>query len=46
MYFLKQKFDVFETFIVFKALVENMSGNKIKVLRTDNVKDYVNKKLK
>ena len=42
VYFLKLKDEVFETFKVFKDLVENMSGNKIKVLRTDNGKDYVN----
>ena len=44
MYFLKQKSEVFETFNVFKALVENMSGNKIKVLRNENGKEYLNKK--
>ena len=34
VYFLKQTYEVFETFKVFKDLVENMnmSGNKIKVL--------------
>ena len=30
---------------MFKDLVENISGNKIKVLRTDNGNDYVNRKL-
>ena len=45
MYFLKQKSEVFEIFKVFKALVENLSGKKIKVLRTDNGKEYVNKNL-
>ena len=38
VYFLKQKSEVFEIFKVFKYLVENLSGNKIKVLRTDNGK--------
>ena len=33
VYFLKQKSEVFETFKVFKDLVENMCGNKINVLR-------------
>ena len=33
VYFLTQKSEVFETFKVFKDLVENMSGNKIKVIR-------------
>ena len=42
MYFLKQKSEVFETFKVFKALVENMCGNKIKILRNENGKEYVN----
>ena len=46
VYFLKQKSEVFETFNVFKSLVENMSANKIKVLTTENGKEYVNKKLK
>ena len=32
MYFLKQKYEVFETFKVFKALVENMSWNKSRLL--------------
>ena len=45
VYFLKQKSEVFETFKVFKDLVENMCGNKIKVIRNENVKDYFNKKL-
>ena len=45
MCFLKQNSEAFETFKVFKALVENMSGNKIKVLRTENGKGYVKKKL-
>ena len=27
---------------MFKALVENMSGNKIKVIMSDNGKEYVN----
>ena len=45
VYFLMLKSEVFETFKVFKALVENMSGNKIKVIRIYNGKDYVNKKL-
>ena len=30
---------------MYKALVENACGNKIKVIRTDNGKDYVNKNL-
>ena len=45
MYFLKLKSEVFEQLKVWKALVENQSGKKIKVLRTDNGKEYVNKNL-
>ena len=45
MYFLKLKFEVFETFKVYKDLVENSCGNKIKVLSTGNGKEYVNNNL-
>ena len=45
VYFLKQKSEVFETFKVFKDLVENMDENKIKVLRIDNGKDHVKNNL-
>ena len=45
VYFLKQKSEVFETIKVFKALVENMSGNKIKVFMTNNGNEYVNNNL-
>ena len=45
VYFLKLKSEVFETLKVWKALVENQCGNKIKFLRTDNGKEYVNKSL-
>ena len=46
MYFLKQKYEVFEIFNVFKDLVENLSGNKINGLRNDIGKEYVNNNLK
>ena len=36
IYFLKKKDEVFERFKEFKALVENLSKNKIKILRSDN----------
>ena len=36
VYFLKQKSEVFEIFKAFKALVENLSGNKINILRNYN----------
>ena len=41
VYFLKHKPEVFGLFKVFKALVENQSGRKIKVLRSDNGGEYV-----
>ena len=43
--FLKLKFEVFEVFKAFKALVDKLRGRKIKVLRNDNGKEYINKKL-
>ena len=36
VYFLRQKSEVFSKFKEFKALVENQTNKKIKVLRTDN----------
>ena len=36
IYFLKRKDGVFERFKEFKALVENLSKNKIKILRSNN----------
>ena len=41
VYFLKLKSEVFKTLKVWKALVENQCGNKIKLIRIDNAKDYV-----
>ena len=43
VYFLKLQYEFFETFKVHKALVDSACGNNTKVLRTNNVKDYVNK---
>ena len=43
VYFLKPKYEVFETLKVWKDLVENACGNNTKLLRTDNGKEYVNK---
>ena len=45
VYFLKLKSEVFKQLKVWKALVHNQSGKKIKVLRTDNGKECVNKNL-
>jgi transposase InsO family protein len=43
VYFLRQKFEVFEHLKDFKALVETQIGNKIKILRTYNGGEYINK---
>ena len=40
VYFIKKKFDAFETFKKWKALVENETGKKLKCLRSDNEGDY------
>ena len=45
MFFQKQKSEVYEIFKAFKVSVEKFSKKKIKVLRTDNGKEYVNKYL-
>ena len=45
VHFLKQKYEFFETFKVFKDLVEKMSGNKINIFRTYNGKEYVKNNL-
>jgi hypothetical protein len=36
VYFLKSKYEVFNKFKEFKALIENLSERKIKILRSDN----------
>ena len=43
IYFLKQKYDIFETFKVFKDLVENDLGKKIKSIISNNGGEYVKK---
>jgi len=40
IYFLKHKSDVFETFKVWRSLVENKTGLKLKCLRVDNGGEY------
>jgi len=40
IYFLKKKDEVFPWFRHFKALIENQTENKIKILRTDNGTEY------
>ena len=42
VYTLKSKDEVFETFLVWKKMVENQTGRKIKVLRSDNGTEYRN----
>jgi hypothetical protein len=43
LYFLKKKYEVFEKFKEFKALVENQTKKKIKVLRIDNGGEFYGK---
>lgn len=45
IYFLKTKDQVFDRFVEFKALVENQTGEKIKILRSDNGGEYVSERL-
>ena len=44
VYFLRQKFDVFQTFKKWKCLVENETSKKIKFLRSDNGGEYCSHK--
>jgi len=46
IYFLKKKSKVFDRFKEFKALVENQTEKKIKVLRIDNGGEFVARNLK
>jgi hypothetical protein len=43
IYFLKAKDEVFDRFQEFRALVENQTGRKIWVLRSDNGGEYTSK---
>jgi hypothetical protein len=45
VYFLRQKYEVFEHLKDFKALVETQTRKKIMILRTYNGGDYINKYL-
>jgi hypothetical protein len=40
IYFLRNKYEVFDRFKEFKALVENQTEKKIKVLRIDNGREF------
>jgi len=44
IFFMKTKGQVFSRFQEFKALVENQTGKKIRVLRSDNGGEYTSKK--
>lgn len=44
-YMLKSKSEVFTKFVEFKSLVENQTGLKIKTLRSDNGKEYINRQM-
>jgi hypothetical protein len=46
IYFLKEKDEVFNKFQEFKALVENLSERKIKVLIFENGGEYTSKEFK
>jgi hypothetical protein len=41
--FLKSKDEVFNKFKEFKALIENLSGRNIKILRLDNGGEYTSR---
>jgi len=45
IYFLRKKDEVFKWFRSFKALVENQTRKKIKILRTDNGPEYESNEL-
>lgn len=46
VFFLKQKSKVSEVFAEFKASIERQTPKRIRILRTDNGKEYVNNKLR
>ncbi|KAJ8715602.1 hypothetical protein PYW07_010084 [Mythimna separata] len=46
VYFMKNKSETLEKFKEFKNLVENETNKRIKILRTDNGKEYVNNEFK
>jgi hypothetical protein len=46
IYFLKEKYEVFNKFREFKDLVENLFERKIKVLRSNNGGEYTSKEFK
>ena len=46
IYFLKSKYEVFGKFKYFKALVENLSEKKIKILRSDDIGEFTSNEFK
>ena len=46
VYFLKSKGDVFRKFKVFKQIVEKQTGHKIKMIRSDKGREFINKYFK
>ncbi|KAL3677349.1 hypothetical protein R1sor_027297 [Riccia sorocarpa] len=46
IFILKTKGEVFQTFVNFKTLMENQTGSKIKVLRTDRGGEYLSRAFK
>lgn len=42
VYNLKSKSEAFSAFVEYKELMERQTGNKLKILRTDNGKEYMN----
>ena len=45
VFFIKKKSKVYEKFTKLKALIENASGQNIKILRSDNGGEYVSNEL-
>lgn len=45
VYFLRSKSETFPAFQEFKAQVENQTGRKIKAMRSDNGREYVNNEM-
>jgi transposase InsO family protein len=43
VYFLKSKYEVFNKFKEFKALIENLFEKRIKIVRSDNGGEYTSK---
>jgi transposase InsO family protein len=46
VYFLKSKYDEFVEFVKFKAVVELETGNKLKILRSNNGGEYTSRQFK